>query len=387
MVKGIYLDNSTIARPSHKTVCAMMPFFDDLWGSTSAPHMAGQELFPYIEENYRALYSLIGAKDEDTVILTSSGAEAVNHAIFAAYYDETRTTGKNQFITSHSDEAPALLAISRLENMGCVAKIVNPDRNGMVTAEIIADALSPRTALVSLSWVNGLTGVINSIAEIAALCKERGVLLHIDATHALGKLFFDLEEIGADFISCNGDQLHSPKGSGLLYIKHGRRFTPFIVGGMEQGGLRAGALNMPALLGFGHAAQEAIDGRDLMCTEVARLRDQLEAGVLKGYPGAVVFFSDQPRISSITAIAFPGIANEMMLFALNRKHLYASIGGGSQQQIALSLMAAGVDLTLARTALSFSLSRETTEDEIERAIAIIVDVATKLQKTSEKLWD
>lgn len=385
MIKGIYLDNSTVAKPSHKTLSVMMPFFDDLWGSTSAPHHYGQVLFPYIEEYYRELYTLFNAKEEDDVILTSSGAEAVNHVFFSTYYDVTRATGKNQFITSYTDEAPALLSVSRLESMGCVAKMAETDQGGIVTPTKVADALSSRTALVSLSWVNGLTGVINPIHAIAALCKERGVLFHVDATHALGKIFFDGEDIDADFISCSGEPLHGPKGSGALFLRHGRRYSSFIVGSAEQGGLRAGMLNMPSLAGFANAAKEAMDNRDLLCTEVARLRDKLEAGILKGYPEALVFFRDQERIPSVTAIAFPHIVNEAMLYALNRKGLYATIGGGSYQQISLILGAMGIEKTLARTALSFSLSRETTEDEIDRAIAIVVEVAKKLHSLSEKV--
>jgi len=376
----IYLDNSMTTRPSDKAVCRMLPFLTNMWGSPSAPHQMGQELFPAIEESLKAIYALLGAKETDCFAFTSSGAEAVNHAIISTFLDVSRKTGKNQFITSHADEAPVIMSIGRVEQLGGVGKMVQPDKRGLITAEAIAEAITPRTALVSLAWANGLTGVIHPVSEIAKLCADRGIRLHLDATHVLGKIFYELDDIGAHFISFNGDHLHAPKGTGGLYIKAGVNCSPFIVGGLEQGGLRAGTLNMPALAALGCAASEALETRDLICTEVARLRDKLETGIVAEFPDAVVFFHDQERLPHCTAIGFKGIANEALLYALNRKNIFASIGGGGFQQIGLILTASGVPEALAQTAISFSLSRLTTEDEIDRAIAIIGETARRMRK-------
>ncbi len=394
MAKPIYLDNSTTTKPSESTVQKMLPYLTAMWGSPSAPHQKGQELFPAIEDALKGIYEMLGAQEADDVIFTSCGAEAVNHVLFSAYYDITRNTGKNQFITSNIDEAPTLMSIGRLEQLGCVGKLVEANPLGYVTAQSIADAFTPRTAMVSLAWANGLTGVINPVSEIAAACKARGVILHLDATHILGKLYFDLEEVGAQLISFNGDQLHAPKGSGALYIKGGSKCSPFILGGSEQAGYRAGALNVPCLVALGSAAREVIDQRDLLCTEVARLRNKLEVGILDGFAAALPLFRDQERLPNCFSMAFPGIANEAMLYALNRKGVYASIGGGAFQQIGLVLMASGIAETVAHTAINFSLSRETNECEVDAAIEIIVDTAKRLAKLSshiekgkETLWD
>lgn len=384
-MSGIYLDNSMATKPSNLTVSSMLNFLTDTWGSPSSPHQKGQQLFPAIESNYKSLYNLLGANEQDSIILTSSGAEAVNHAIFSTYFDVTRTTGKNQFISSHLDEAPTMMSINRLQNFGCVAQLVKANKNGYVSAQDIAEAITPRTAMVSLSWANGLTGVINPVAEIAAICEQRGILFHLDATHVLGKLYFDLKEVGAHFISFNGNQLHAPTGSGALYIKSGTKCSPFIVGGLEQAGLRAGDLNVPALAALGCAAKEALESRDFICTEIARLRDKLENGICTEYPAAKPFYRDQERLPHCTTIAFRGISNEALLYALNRKNVFASIGGGSFQQIGLVLEASGIPEILAQTAISFSLSRYTTEDEIDRAITIIGETAKRLSKASEKL--
>jgi cysteine desulfurase len=384
MPTGIYLDNSMTTRPSEKSISKMLPFYTDKWGSTSSPHQMGQELFPAMEKSLQSIYALIGAKETSDFVFTSSGAEAVNQVILTCFLEVTRSTGKNQFITSTIDEAPTLMSIHRLEQLDCVGKYAKVNSHGVVTAESIADVITPRTALVSLSWANCLTGVINPMAEIAALCQSRGILLHLDATHVLGKLFYDLEDIKPDYLTFNGDHFHAPKGTGGLFIKQNVKCKPLIIGGLEQAGRRAGDLNVPGLVALGVAAHEALETRDLLCTEVARLRDQLEEGILREYPEAVIFFRDQERLPSVTAIGFPGIANEALLYAINRKNVFANIGGGSSQQIALVLTAAGVEEALAQTAINFSLSRETTEEEIERAIELIVTAAKQLRKCSVK---
>lgn len=385
MVQAIYLDNSTTTRPSDQAVAMMLPFLTERWGSPSAPHLMGQQLFPAIEDALRGLYALLGARESDDFVFTSSGAEAVNHVVLSSYFDITIHTGKNQFITSTIDEAPAIMAIGRLEQLSCLGKMVSADSTGRVTAQALSETITPRTALISLSWANGLTGVINPIDEIADLCKERGIRLHLDATHVLGKLFTDWDEIPAHFITFNGDHLHAPKGTGGLFIRADAKCSPFILGGIEQAGHRAGSYNIPGLIALGEAAREAIDARDLVCTEVARLRDQFEENIVKAVPEAVVFFQDQQRVPNCSAIAFPGIANEALLYMLNRKGVYASIGGGTYQQIGLVLAASGIEEILANSSLSFSLSRETTEDQVDRAVDIIASCVQHLRKISRQL--
>jgi len=378
----IYLDNSMAARPSERAVSAMMPFFTDHWASPSSPHVMGQQTSGAIKDAYKSLYGLIGANNEDAVIFTSCGAESVNHVFHSVYTDIALPRGKNHFITGKTDEAPALMAMHQLEEQGCIGKCVDVDGRGHVTAELLGDVLSPRAALVSLSWGDGLTGVVQPVEEIAALCEDRGILLHLDATHVLGKLYFAPEEVKADLISFNGPQMHAPQGTGALYIRHGLKISPFIAGGMEQAGLRGGGVNVPGLTALGIAATEALEARDLMCTETARLRDRLEKSVADRIEDMVVFYQNQHRLPHISCMGFRGVANEALLYQLSRKGVMASIGGGSFQQIGLVLMASGVEETLAHSSLSFSLSRETTESEIDKAVEIIVEAVKHLRKFS-----
>ncbi len=382
----IYLDNSSTTRPSDQAVSQMMPYFTDKWGVPSVPHLMGQNLFPAIKESYKAIYDLLGASERDKVIFTSSGAEAVNHAMLSGYFDITQPTGKNQFITSSVDEAPQLMALNRLEQLGCLGTVVQVGPSGRLTKELLGDAIGPRTAMVSLSWANGLTGVIQPVEEISSLCKERGIALHLDATHVLGKLYIDIEEIGADLISFSGDLIHAPKGTGGLYIRAGYKCSPFILGGMEQGGYRAGSLNVPLLAALGVAAKEAKEARDFLCMEVARLRNLFEEKLQKEVPEAVFFFQEEERLPHCTAVGFPGVANEALLFLLNSKKVMASIGGGSFQQIGLILASTGVEETLAHSAVSFSLSRETKEEEIEKSVQVIAECYRNLRETSRRIW-
>lgn len=384
MTQGIYLDNNTTTRPSTQAIAKMLPFLTERWGVPSAPHKRGQQLFPAIEEALKGVYALVGAKESDDIVFTSSSAEGINQVVLSTYFDVTVHTGKNQFITSVIDEAPSIMAIGRLEQLSCIGKMAPADNNGRITAAAIAEAMTPRTALVSLAWANGLTGVINPVEEIAEICKERGVLLHLDVSHTLGKIFCEWDEIPAHFLTFNGDSFHALSGTGGLFIRGDVKCSPLILGGIEQAGHRAGTYSVAGLIALGEAAREAIDARDFICTEVARLRGKFENGIVARIPEAVIFFQDQERLPNCTAIAFPGIANEALLYLLNRKSVYASIGGGTYQQIGLVLAASGVDIVLAHTALSFSLSRETSEDEIDRAIDIIVDCVKHLSKISQK---
>lgn len=381
----IYLDNSSTSRPSEKAISAMMPYWTTHWGIPTTPHQKGQELYPALTDFYKILYRFIGANESDQLILTSSGVEAVNHVISSVYRDVTLSTGKNQFLTAKTDEASAIMAVSHLEPFGCVGKSIDVDSQGIIHPQAIADALSPRTALVSLSWANGLTGAIQPVAEIGKLCRERGIRFHLEASHVIGKLFYDLEEIAPDYLTLNGDQIHAPKGTGILYVKEGIKCSPFIFGSADQGGMRAGAINMAALAGLATAAQEAIHSQDLLCTEIARLRNTLEQEIVRKIPEAKIFLEKGERLPHCTTLLFPGIANEALLFLINRRGICASIGGGSFQQIGLMLASTGIEESLAHSAISFSLSRYTTEEEINRAIPLIIESVQTLIQLSKNL--
>lgn len=387
MAHRIYLDNSTTTQPAEGIYESMRPYFTDLWGIPSAPHEMGQELLMALDTAYGYLYKLLGASDAATVLFTSSGTEAANHVLMCTYLDKSRETGHNHFITSNVDEAPTIMGIGRLEHLGCVGTMVQPDHKGQVSAQAVRDAITPRTALVSLSWACGLTGIINPVEEIAAVCRERGIPLHLEASHILGKIYFDLDSVGADFISFNGANIHGPKGTGALYIKEGVRLSPFLLGGSEQAGLRAGEINLPGLIGLGEAAREMKESEDLSTMETARLRDKLERGIHAHVPDSVIFFRDSDRLPNVTSFGFPGVTSDALLYQLNRRRLFAGFGGGIFQRIGLLLEARGIEPPLSHTGISFSLSRYTTDEEVDLAIEIIAESVNQLKKLSSQIMN
>lgn len=381
----INLDNHNTTKPSPSAVKQMTPFFSQMWGNPSSPHSMGSDLLPYMENAYQSLYKLLEVDDAHSFIFTSSGAESINHTISSVYRDFASQTGKNQFITSNTDEAPSLMAITQLESLGGIRKIAKANKEGYVTADAISDMISPRTILVSLSWANGLTGVINPIEEISKVCKKHGILLHLDATHVLGKLYCNFEEIDAQYITFNGNQLHAPQGTGALCMKKKYSLSPFIAGGNEQASLRGGSTNVAGLIALGEACREAIKHREFMCTEIARLRNKFEKLLLNGIPNSIICFQNSERLPNCTTIAFPGANNDALLYLLNKRGILASIGGSHFQKISNILCASGFNKTLSHCAVSFSLSRDTTEEEIDQASNIIIETVTQLQKISQKI--
>lgn len=379
MPRAIYLDNSQTTAPSKTALAKMMPFYSEKWGIFSQPHQKGQELVPDIVEAYKSLYTLFNAKEEDEIIFTASGAEAVNQVIQGAYFELTIPTGKNHYIVGKVDEAPALMAIHRLEQAGCVGTMILP------TPQNVIEALSARTALVSLSWGNGLTGQLQPVREIGKILRDRGVKFHLEASHVVGKLWFDPYDIGADYISFGGDLIHGTKASGALWVRAKEKVPKLILGGLEQDGARAGPLDTANLVVLGAAAKEASDGLDYLSTEGARLRGKFERELLKNIPESKILFCDTERLPHISCVIFPGCPSETLLFLLQKEECFANMGGGSLQQIGYVLASLGLSEVDAASALSFSLSRETTDGQIERACALIKTVYTKLSRTSEHL--
>lgn len=338
-----------------------------------------ESLLPALKEARQALCDLVGTQKEHYFIFTSSGAEAVNHAILAAYLDITRQTGKNHFIASQLDEAPAIMAMDRLKQLGCVFQMAPAGPHGYVTARAVAETITPRTALISLSWANALTGVIQPVAEIAAICKERGIRFHVDASHVLGKGAYTMEASGADLLSFNGESFFGPNGSGGLFIKAGVEISPLIMGGDEQGQLRGGRFNPRTLIELGQAARAAIDLTDQMSLETARLRSRFESLILENVKEARVLFAEEERLPHLSALLFPGAASDALLYLLHQKGVFATSGGGGIQQMAPLLKACHIPEPDCYCGLSFAFSHLTTEEEIEEGAHIISEVVHQVQ--------
>ena len=373
MLTRVYLDHCTKTRPFPSAVEKMTPFYKEYWGSLSALHQMGQELTPFAMQATLSLYSSLGAHAEDQFVFTSDHQSAIDQIFLAAYFAVSRQTGATHFITTADEEMATLSSVKRMQQLGCHGKILSVNQQGQLTKESLDAALSPRTALVSLSWANGLTGVIHPILDLAALCKEREVLFHVDATHVIGKYAFRLEDLPLSLLSFDGSRLHAPGRSGGVFYRSS--FRPSLASEPPQ-------VDVAQLMALSHAIDKVVDHFDHLCTETARLRDKLEQSILGAIPETKIFFPEVERLPHCSALAFPGVFGEALLYALHRRGVYATIGGGCSQKLSSILVACGVDPVLASSALSFSLSCETTEEEIDYALEVIVSEAKKLRTFS-----
>lgn len=222
----IYLDHHTATRPYCSSLDALLPFFKEHWGSVAAPHQMGQNLFGPLQRSTDLILGSLGAQPEDRFYFFHSGVDAISHLYLTHYFDYIRNTGKNHIVTTNIEEAATLLCLKRLEEVGCHGKILPVNCRGQLTKELLEESIGPRTSLVSISWANGLTGVIHPIADLSELCAAKGVALHVDASYVIGKLYLRFQDLGVDFMTFDGSLLHSPKGTAGLIIKEKISLAP-----------------------------------------------------------------------------------------------------------------------------------------------------------------
>lgn len=374
MSASIYLDNHSATKPCQSALERMKPYLEVEWGASFASHRMGRDQIAALDGRIQMLYDLVGAHSEDRFAFTSSGAEAVQQVLWSVYLEVGRKEGKCHFATSCLEDAPTIQGLKRLEEMGCFIKMAPSDQQGRIDINQLRELINPRTSLVSISFAQGLTGVVQPVDEIAKMCSEKGIYFHIDATYAIGKIPLSFT---SDYLTFAGDRMHGLKSSGALFAKAGRPLSPLVPG--------ASGIDIPSLVSLSAAAQQSLLTLDVMGLEIARLRGRLEKGVVDRVKGAKILFSDSLRLPNVTVIAFAGVHHEALLYALNRKKVYASIGGAYHQDLSRLLMASGIDEAVAKGAVSFSLSRMTTEAEIDAAIERIFDAASSLQRLSKDL--
>lgn len=371
----IYLDHHTASRPHPSAIDAMLPFLREHWGSSLAPHQMGQELFAPLSRFNKTIFDLLGAEESDQFCFFHSSSEAILHLYLSHYFDHIRGSGRNHILTTAIEEAGTWMQLLRLEELGCHRKTLPVNEQGQLTSSVLEAAINPRTSLLSLSWANGLTGVIHPIADIAEVCRARDIRLHVDASYVIGKLYFRFEDYPIDYLTFDGSFIHSPKGTGGLLTKAKIPFSSPSTG-VSVGGIAA----------LSQALEECGKNFDHLCLETARLRGKFEKQIQEQIPDSIVLFQAVDRLPNCSAIAFPGVASDALLFLLHRKGVYASLGGGHCQKLSHVLVASGIDEIVAQGALSFSFSFETTEKEIDEAVKIIVESALQLSALSGRLF-
>lgn len=371
----IYLDNHSASRPCSPSLEQTFAAMQNHWRFALPKHP--MEEADALETRYPMIYDLVGAHPDDSFVFTSSGAEAINQVHWTAFLEIARKEGKCHFVTCAVEDAPLLQSLKRLEDLGCYVKIAPLDKSGRIDLEKLIELISPRTAMISISMVHGLTGVVQPIEEISCIAHEKGILLHVDATYALGKCYCNFQDLGVDYLTFSGDRLHSVKSSGGLFAKAKRPLLPFVLGA---------PLDVPAVIALAAAASHASLSLDLMGLEIARLRDRLEEEVLGRMVDVKPLFKGQFRLPNVSVLSFPRVHQEALFDALRRKRLFASIGGFSMPHLSRHLIASGFDEHTAETAISFSLSRFTTLSEIEKAIEVICEAVSSLRTLTEDLF-
>ncbi len=384
-MERIYLDNNatTLVDPLVKE--AMEPFFTQMYGNPNSLHSFGTEVHPYMRIAMDRLYAGIKAGDEDDIILNSCASEGNNTVLKAVYFDIIRNGKKNRIITSQIEHPAVLNTCKFLESLGVEVIYLPVNKDGIVDTEILKKYLEPdKTALVSLMWANNETGLILPIKELSELCRENGVLFHTDAVQAIGKIKVDVKQTPVDFLTFSAHKFHGPKGVGGLYIRKGLKITPLLHGGEQMAGKRAGTINTVGLIGIGLAMEMANQNLEFESKEVRRLRDKLEDAISTIKDTAIIGRREL-RIPNTILASFRGIEGEAMIWDLNKNSIAASTGSACASESLEpnpALVAIGVDKELVHTGIRLSLSRFTTEEEIDFAIDIINKTVLRLRNIS-----
>ena len=378
----IYLDNNATTMVAPEVVEAMLPYFSDFYGNPSSMHSFGGDVARKVKEARENIARLIGA-NVDEIVFTSCGTESDGTAIRAAIESNPN---KRHIVTSRVEHPAIKNLYESLSKQGYHITFVPVDNQGRLDLDYFYDSLNDDTAVASLMWANNETGVIFPIEKISQNIKDRGIVFHTDAVQAAGKIPIDVASTGVDMLSLSGHKFHAPKGIGALYIRKGTKFSPFMIGGHQEHGRRGGTENVASIVGMGKAAALAKEHVDTNGYErIRQMRDKLESNLLKQVPNSVVNGDREHRLPNTTSIAFEYVEGEAILLMMNEHGICASSGSactsGSLEPSHV-LRAMGVPYTAAHGSIRFSLSRYTTEEEIDVVIKTLPPIIDRLRDMS-----
>ena len=379
----IYLDNNATTQVDPAVTEAMQPYFTQKYGNASSMYPMAAEAHKAMDEARAKVASLIGAAYPDEIIFTSCATESDNTAIFSAIRSFPQ---KKHIITSKVEHPAVMHPYKFLESQGYRVDYIGVDKDGRFDLQQYKSVLDKDTALVSVMWANSETGTIFPIAEIAALAKEYGALFHTDAVQAIGKVPVNVQQVPVDMLSLSGHKFHAPKGIGALYVKRGTRFVEFMMGGHQEKGRRGGTENIPYIVGLGVAAGLAKERVESGAVEkITALRDRLQEGLLASIPDSKLNGDPQNRIPNTVNISFGYVEGEAILMHLNEYGICASSGSactsGSLEPSHV-LRAMGVDFKFAHGSVRFSLSEQTTEQDIDKVLEVMPAIIENLRKIS-----
>jgi cysteine desulfurase len=386
----IYVDNNATTQVAPEVYEAMVPFFTEDYFNPSSMYDAARPAAEAIRQSRSTITRLLGAKDPAEILFTSCATESNNTAIVGT----TRAHRGRRHIITTAVEHPAVLEVCRdLESQGFPVTFLGVDRDGSLNVDEFIKALTPTTMLVSIMHANNETGVVFPVEELARLTKETdpGIVFHTDATQSVGKLPIDLE--GAfrhvDLLSFSGHKLHAPKGVGALYVRKGTPCRPFMIGGHQESGRRAGTENVAFIVGLARALELAMEHQADEHAELSRLRDKLEQGIESTIPCVQVNGKGAPRLPNTLNVSCHCVEGEGMLFQLSSSGICASSGSactsGSLEPSHV-LRAMRVPVTAVAGSVRFSLSRYNTEADVDHILAVFPDIVASLRRISP-YWD
>ena len=380
-MKTVYFDNNATTKMDERVFEEMKPLFCELYGNPSSMHTFGGQIARKISHAREQVASLLGCEPGE-IIFTGCGTESDNTAIKGTL---AASPNRRKIITTRV-EHPAVLAVCReLENHGYTIVELNVDKQGRLDTMELEEQLDDNTALVTIMYANNETGVIFPIEEIAGLVSDMGITFHTDAVQAVGKIPLNLKQSNIDMLSISGHKLHGPKGVGVLFVRKGTRLSPFMLGGHQEGGRRAGTENVPGIVGLGKACELAQKNIKEENQKVKQLRDKLEQAILKDCPDCRLNGDKDNRLPNTSNISFEYVEGEAILLMLDKYGICASSGSactsGSLEPSHV-LRAMGVPFTAAHGSIRFSLSRYNTEDEVDYVIEKMPSIINRLRELS-----
>lgn len=382
--KVVYLDNNATTMVDPQVFEAMKPYFCELYGNPSSMHAFGGRIMHAVDKTREQVKEFFGARDAKEIIFTGSGSEGDNMAIRGIL---EANKNKKHIITTKIEHPAVLNLFKYFEKQGYDVTYLDVDSQGNLDLNQLSNAVCEDTAIVSIMYANNETGVVLPVEKAAKIVKQKNpkTKFHVDAVQAAGKIPFDVKNTDIDLMTIAGHKIHAPKGIGALYVKTGTLLPAYIIGGHQERGKRAGTENVPYIVGLGKACELAQEAMDYELHEVKRLRDKLENGILERVYNASVNGSTTNRVPNTTNIGFKYIEGELILLHLSDLGICASSGSactsGSLEPSHV-LKAMGVPFESLHGSIRFSLSRFTTEEEIDYVLKVFPEVIFKLNKIS-----
>ncbi|MGL6313523.1 cysteine desulfurase NifS [Vibrio sp. WXL103] len=381
-----YFDNNATTKIDPSVLEAMMPYLSELYGNPSSIHQVGAKVGKAVAKARKQVADLLGAELDSEVVFTGSATEATATAILSAL---EAFPERKEIITSVVEHPATLSLCQYLERKGYKVHWIGVDGQGRLDMTKLIDALSENVAIVSVMWANNETGTLFPVERIARLAKQYQIQVHVDAVQVTGKIRYTVADTHIDMLSISAHKFHGPKGVGALYLKRGTKFRPLLRGGHQERGRRAGTENAASIIGMGQAAELALESMANCSAKIEALRDKLELGLLDTISHCFVTGDIHHRVPNTSNIAFEYIEGEALLLLLNQVGIATSSGSactsGSLEPSHV-MKAMKVPLTAAHGTLRFSLSKFTTEEEVEQVLKHLPEIVAQLRDLSP-YWD